>query len=99
MENITEKIENTETKDAETFVKAILELAEAKNMTPLYTQLYKHFCDEMRKAVNGAICTPERMAKLYPIFREINIEAEENRKWHAEMERKAARRNKKGAAK
>jgi len=31
----------------------------------------------MNKAVNGRICTPERMVLLYPIFREINAEMDE----------------------
>ena len=43
--------------------------------SPLYTELWSLFSDEMRRAVKyGRICTPERMSVLYPIFREINIE-------------------------
>jgi hypothetical protein len=43
-------------------------------------QLLRTVCDtftrEMERARLGRICTPERMAKLYPIFREINEEME-----------------------
>jgi hypothetical protein len=47
-------------------------------ISPLQHKLYLHFCEEMRKAVDhGRICTPERMAVLYPIFREINREMDE----------------------
>lgn len=53
----------------------------------LYLKLASHFSDEMRKAVNqGRICTPERMALLYPIFREINIEMDEIDKYWRKME-------------
>lgn len=46
--------------------------------SPLYKELYALFNREMEKAVKrGRICTPERMALLYPIFREINAEQDE----------------------
>lgn len=61
-------------KDAKAFAVAI---TSAKHCDPLYLQLRQHFADEMNKAVKGRICTPERMAKLYPIFREINLETDE----------------------
>ncbi len=58
----------------------------------LYHALIRHFTDEMNKAVKGRIITPDRMEKLYPIFREINIEMDEiNTAWHRE-ELKRARR-------
>lgn len=58
--------------DGKLFAEAILN---AKG--ELYKTLYLHFSEEMNKALKGRICTPERMAKLYPMFREINIETEE----------------------
>ncbi len=59
----------------EAFVKAITELP---TPSPLALKLFSHFCDEMNAAVEyGRICTPERMAKLYPIFREINMEMDD----------------------
>ena len=62
--------------DAETkkFAERLLK-AEAGDKQHL--ALANHFAEEMRKAVEGRICTPERMIALYPIFREINIEQEE----------------------
>ena len=60
--------------DSKTFADSI---TNADFFSPLYAQLVKHFSDEMHKAVKGRICTPERMAKLYPIFREINAEMKE----------------------
>lgn len=64
--------------------------------SPLSDVLYKHYTDEMMKAVNhGRICTSERMAILYPIFREINIEQEEIRAEHEQFEREAKQAAKK----
>jgi hypothetical protein len=42
----------------------------------------------MRKAVEGRICTPERMARLYPIFREINVEMDGINDYWAKIRRK-----------
>ena len=72
--------------DGKLFADAILN-AEGE----LYTTLYKHFADEMQKASKGRICTPERMAVLYPIFREINIEQDEIKREWAIEERKYAK--------
>lgn len=47
----------------------------------------RNFSDEMYKAIKGRICTPERMATLYPIFREINEETEEIIRNEKEFER------------
>lgn len=68
--------------------------------SPLAMVLVRHFTDEMTKAANeGRICTPERMVKLYPIFREINIEMEEIKAENAEFEREAQERETKKQAK
>ena len=56
-----------------------------------YKKLYGLFNSEMQKAVReGRICTPERMAVLYPIFREINDETDANIRDEQEFERSAA---------
>lgn len=45
----------------------------------LYMEMREHFIDVMNRALNGgAIYTPERMVKLYPIFSEIVAEMEES---------------------
>ena len=71
MKNITGMTETMKPKD---FEKAITRTA---FMSDVYRDLVKAFCFEMHNALTGRICTRERMAKLYPIFREINIEQEE----------------------
>ena len=65
---------NDEIKDAKVFAEAILN---AEFGSQLFHKLCGHFADEMYSAIKGRICTPERMAVLYPIFREINIEMDE----------------------
>ena len=78
--------------DGKVFAEAIIN---ADFGSPLYFQLVKHFSAEMDKASNGRICTPERMAKLYPIFREINLEMDEiNAYWDKEDAKEARRRAK-----
>lgn len=88
---ITEKkiknfLNNPNTADAaEVFAKAVTTI---KDRNPLYYALARHYSDEMFKAVNhGRICTPERMALLYPIFREINLETDEIKAEEARDER------------
>ena len=83
MSNITEKPES------EVFAETILTV---DSSSPLYFQMWRLFCEEMHKAIRGCIATPERMARLYPIFREINIETEESDKLWAELETKDKRR-------
>lgn len=93
-ENNTNVEEIPET-DGKIFADAILN-TEFGN--PLYMQLAKHFSDEMYKALKGRICTPERMALLYPIFREINIEMDEiNTYWETERIKEARRQAKREA--
>lgn len=87
-ENNTNQTEIPET-DGKTFADAILN---AEFGSPLYHQLARHFADEMYKAIKGRICTPERMAVLYPIFREINIEMDEINAYWDKVELKEARR-------
>jgi hypothetical protein len=89
-----EEIPEKDLTDGKLFAEAILN-AEGE----LYTTLYKHFADEMNKAVKGRICTPERMALLYPIFREINIEMNEIKTYWDREEMKEARRKAKREAK
>jgi hypothetical protein len=60
----------------------------AKGDREMEMKLYYLFNEEMRKAIRGRICTRDRMAKLYPIFREINIETDEIEREWAEFERK-----------
>lgn len=59
-----------------------------------YWALAKLFNEELRRAVDhGRICTPERMAILYPILRDINIEQEEiQRIWDEDIRRDEERR-------
>ena len=84
-------------KEAEAFAAAITSLEAG---SPLYSKLYLHFSEEMRKAVDhGCICTPERMAKLYPIFREINMEQEDSQKYWEDWERKDRQRRERRNAK
>lgn len=88
--------ETTLEKDCRIFVDAVknIDRPSALSMT-----LYRHFAEEMRKAVdNGCICTPERMASLYPIFREINIEQEETARIFENNERKYKERDAKKLA-
>ena len=73
--------------DGKLFADAILK-AEGE----LYKTLLNHFVSEMDKARKGRICTPERMAALYPIFREINIEMNEINAYWDRQEIKEARR-------
>lgn len=42
-----------------------------------HLELATYFTSEMHKAIEGRICTNERMIALYPIFREINLEMDE----------------------
>ena len=83
---------------SEEFVETILSEEVA---SPRYTELWHHYGKLMRRAVReGRTATPERMAKLYPIFREICDELDEMDAFYAECEeqdrrdeqRKAARR-------
>lgn len=61
--------------DGEAFA---LALEKAESSLPLMSSLKELFSSEMEKAIfRGRILMPERMAKLYPIFREINIELSE----------------------
>jgi hypothetical protein len=85
------KTETTEIKEGAVFGQAILN---AEIGSPLYLQMARHFADEMFKAVNhGRICTPERMAGLYPIFREINVEMDEiNLHWREKENRQLNKR-------
>ena len=85
---MTQNIE-IETKDAKTFAEVVQNVEWA---SPLCFQLQRHFADEMYKAIEGRICTPERMALLYPIFREINIEQDEIKREFNAMERKNRQR-------
>lgn len=94
-ENNTNENEIPE-KDGKVFAESILN---AEFGSPLYHQLAKHFAVEMDKARNGRICTPERMALLYPIFREINIEMDEINAYWDKVELKEARRKAKMEAK
>lgn len=57
--------------DSKAFTEAILSLDKSSIQ---YRELWYEFGKEMRKATEGRIATPERMAILYPIFREINEE-------------------------
>lgn len=70
------EIPKPDSADGKVFADAILN-AEGK----LLSVLTAHFTDEMNKAIEGRITTPKRMAKLYPIFREINFEMEEIIYW------------------
>ena len=67
----------------------------AKGDFKLRMKLSQHFMDEMDKAQEGRICTPERMAALYPIFREINDEQDEIEAYWRSVEAKAIRRQEK----
>lgn len=68
-------------------------LGAAMGDSKLLMQLYLLFNKEMQKAVTkGRICTPGRMAILYPIFREINEETDENDRYWDRVERDIARR-------
>ena len=97
MQHTTISVKNELLKtDAETFAIAI----QSADHGQLYRDLYKHFCDEMYKAVkDGRICTPERMAALYPVFREINVEQDEIKVYWDDFERKDARRQERKALK
>ena len=76
-------------KESEVFVKSILD---PNCSNALHHELYQHFSSELHKAVKGRICTPERMALLYPIFREINIEQDEIERYHRQEALKFARK-------
>lgn len=82
------KNNNTEAASNQAFVSAI---TSAEFCDPLYMQLVSHFADEMRKAIKGRICTPERMALLYPIFREINQETDETEAYWRQIRLKAVK--------
>lgn len=94
----TEKQQETNEKpEAEVFAEMIKTVEFGSE---LYLKLSFHFSDEMRKAVNqGRICTPDRMARLYPIFREINIEMDEIDKHWRKMEIKDKKRAERKAKK
>lgn len=49
----------------------------ADQMGDDYKKAWYHFGETMAKAMRGRICTPERMATLYPIFAEIADEVDE----------------------
>src|SRR4051812_46398158 len=81
--------------EGKVFAEAIL-----KAEGPLHHKLYRHFCEEMRRAVDhGRICSPERMTILYPIFREINLETDDINAFWAEVSRREKRRQARKAVK
>jgi hypothetical protein len=59
-------------------VDEVLEMFRNRENEEQYKLAYFHFSDVMSKAIKGCICTPERMAFLYPLFREIAEEKRES---------------------